>query len=531
MTITSTADTDVSGHSAHAAGPVPAPTPTPTPASALQHTKLDRIPETGVPHDLVGAALDKMREEDVDWRGARVFSLVYHADDAHSALLKDAHNRYFSENGLNPMAFKSLRRMEADVVRMTADLFHGDSDVVGTMTSGGTESLLLAVKTYRDRARRTRPSIRAPEAVMPATAHPALDKAGHYFGVKIRYAPVNDRGQVDLRAMKRLINKNTVMLVGSAPQYPHGIVDPITEIGRMAIAADLPLHVDSCIGGFMLPWLEQLGEPVPLWDFRVPGVTSISADLHKYGYTAKGASVMVYKNMSYLRDQFFVSTGWPGGIYISPSMPGTRPGGPIAAAWAGMQAMGRQGYLDHTRRAREAHHRLRSGIAAIGGLRVVGSEHTLLLCWASDDKAVDVYAVADQMEDMGWHIDRQQSPHSVHLTVTSLHLPIVDQYLADVATAVSYVRSHPETKSRGNAAMYGMMAKIPFRGMVKDAVMGVMEQLYGGGDADPMAEGAQQDGLVGKIMSRYGGEVLSVLDGLETLKSKAKAIGRRRGSR
>jgi glutamate/tyrosine decarboxylase-like PLP-dependent enzyme len=492
--------------------------------------KLERIPETGAAHEALAAALDALHAEDADWRGARVFSLVYHADDAHAALLKDAHNRYFSENGLNPMAFKSLRRMEADVVRMSADLFHGGEDVVGTMTSGGTESLLLAVKTYRDRARRKRPWIRRPEAVMPETAHPALDKAGHYFGVKIRYAPVNARGEVDLRAMRRLVGRNTVMLVGSAPQYPHGVVDPIVDIARIALDAEVPMHVDSCIGGFMLPWLEQLGEPVPRWDFRVPGVTSISADLHKYGYTAKGASVLLYRDMDHLRDQFFATTDWPGGIYISPSMPGTRPGGPIAAAWAGLQAMGREGYLDHTRRAREAHQRLRRGIESTEGLRVVGSEHTLLLCWASADPAVDVYAVADRLEDKGWHVDRQQHPASLHLTVTSLHLPIVDAYLADVREAVSFVRAHPETKSRGNAAMYGMMAKVPFRGMVKDAVLQVMEKLYGG-DGEPLADGSPEDGLVGKIMSRHGAEVLRALDGLERLRGKARALIGRGGSR
>lgn len=486
--------------------------------------KLTQIPERGVPHADLVRSLEGLAEGDADWRSGRVFSLVYHADDAHSELLKQASSRFFSENGLNPMAFKSLRRMEAEVVRMSADMLHGGADVVGTMTSGGTESLLLAVKTYRDRARRKRPWIRSPEAVMPETAHPALDKGGHYFGVKIRYAPVGPGGRVDVRALGRLINRNTVMLAASAPQYPHGIVDPIEEIGHLAEEAGLPLHVDACIGGFMLPWLEKLGEPVPLWDFRVPAVTSISADLHKYGYTAKGASVLLYRNMDLLRDQFFATTNWPGGIYISPSIPGTRPGGPIAAAWAGMQAMGQEGYLEHTRKALQAHTRLKRGIAAIPGLRTIGSEHTLLLCWGSADKAIDVYAVADQLEDKGWHVDRQQNPASLHLTVTSLHLPVVDQYLADLAEAVDHVRRHPELKSRGNAAMYGMMAKVPFRGMVKGAVLQVMEQLYGGGDAEPLG---QDNGIVGKLMSRYGGEVLGLLDGLDTWKEKARALTRR----
>jgi sphinganine-1-phosphate aldolase len=247
--------------------------------------------------------------------------------------LQRAHNLFFAENALNPMAFKSLKRMEAEVVQMTASMLHAPDDACGTMTTGGTESLLMAVKAARDRAKARGPKTDRPNVVAAITAHPALDKAGHYFGLEIRKAPVGPDKRVIVSAMKKLIDKNTVLLFASAPQYPHGVIDPIDEVGRLALSRGIPLHVDACIGGFVLPWVERLGYPIPAFDFRVPGVTSMSADLHKYGFAVKGASVVVYRDMSYLEHQFFLETEFPGGIYASPSMTGTRGGGPIAAAW------------------------------------------------------------------------------------------------------------------------------------------------------------------------------------------------------
>jgi glutamate/tyrosine decarboxylase-like PLP-dependent enzyme len=476
------------------------------------------LPKKGLAHDALLATMKAMRSEDADWHGGRCFSLVYHASDEHTAFLKQAHNTFFEENGLNPMAFKSLKRMESEVVRMAARLFHGDDDVVGTMTSGGTESLLLAVKTARDLARKKKPWILFPEIIIPTTAHVAFDKGAHYFGVKIRRAPVGKDLRVDVRAVKKLINRNTILLVGSAPQYPHGVVDPIAELGALALARNIPLHVDACVGGFILPFLEKLGRDVPLWDFRVPGVTSISADLHKYGYTAKGASVILYRSMDYLKHQFFVATEFPGGIYASPTIPGTRPGGSIAAAWAGVLALGEDGYLALASKAITTADRLRAGIEKIDGLVLLGAPHATIVTWGSADKAIDVYAVADQLEDEGWHVDRQQHPASVHLTVTANHAGVVDAYLKDLEDAVAYVRAHPEVKSRGNAAMYGMMAKIPFRGMVKGAVEKVMEGMYSASGAQPDLQ--KQDGLVGKVLEKYGDKVMAALDELEALRGK-----------
>jgi sphinganine-1-phosphate aldolase len=480
------------------------------------------LPAQGVAHEELLASMHAFRAKDADWHGGRCFSLVYHASDEHTAFLKQAHNLFFEENGLNPMAFKSLKRMEAEVVRMACTLFHGDAQTCGTMTSGGTESLLLAVKTARDRFRAMHPLHVGPlEVVLPTTAHVAFDKAGHYFGVKLKHVPVGADHRANVKAMARAISRNTILLVGSAPQYPHGVVDPIEELGALALEHGLPLHVDACVGGFILPFLEKLGRSVPTWDFRVPGVTSISADLHKYGYTAKGASLIVYRSMDHLKHQFFVATEFPGGVYASPSLPGTRPGGSIAAAWAGVLAMGEEGYLALARRACDASDRIRAGLAHVDGVELMGAPHSTIVTWRTTEKSVNVYAVADQLEDRGWHVDRQHKPACIHLTVTANHQGIVDEYVADVRAAIEHVRAHPELKSRGNAAMYGMMAKVPMRMMVKGAVQKVMEQMYGPASLDGDVDIKKpQEGFVGKLMEKYGERAMNLIDKLDDLRGR-----------
>jgi len=477
------------------------------------------LPKQGVPHEDLLTSLRALRDGDVDWRGGRVFSLVYHGGDAHYAFLKEAHGQFFSENGLNPLAFQSLKRMEKDVSRMTATLLHGDANAVGTMTSGGTESLLLAVKTYRDLARKKRPWIRRPNVVLPVSAHPAFDKAGHYFGVRLKKAPLGPDMRVDVAKLARLVDRNTVMIAASAPQYPHGVIDPIEEIGELAARKNIPFHVDACVGGFVLPFLERLGLPVPRWDFRVPGVTSISADVHKYGYAAKGASTITYRSIDYLKHQFFVATDFPGGIYVSPSMPGTRPGGPIAAAWAGLQALGEEGLTALAAQSWQATRALRDGIAAIDGLKLVSDDPTTIVCWASADPAIDTFAVADQLEDRGWSVDRQHRPTTVHLTVIAHHAPITERYLADLRESVAFVRAHPEYRARGNAAMYGLVARLPVRGAVRVAVEKMVEQMYGPDDAQAGGDPGR-DGPLGALLEKYGERALGALDKLDALKSR-----------
>jgi glutamate/tyrosine decarboxylase-like PLP-dependent enzyme len=433
------------------------------------------IPERGRPADAILAELAARSTADTDWRGGRVFSLVYHAGEAHEELLRRAHAQFASANLLNPMAFQSLKQLEGELVEMAGRLFHC-AGAVGTVTSGGTESILCAVAAYRDRARRERPWIRRPELVVPTTIHPAFDKAAHYFGVRLVKVPIGPDLRADVRAMEKAIGRRTIGLVASAPQYPHGVVDPIGELGAIAQAHKLPLHVDACVGGFLLPWLERLGRPVPRWDFRVPGVTSISADLHKFGYAAKGASVLLWRSIDAMRHQFFVATDFPGGIYASPTLIGTRPGGPIAAAWAALNALGEEGYTALAATAADAADRLRAGIAKIPGLAVLGRGDATIVAYSA--LGLDIYAIADRLEARGWTVDRQHRPASIHLTVTANHAPIVDDYLRDLAAAVADVRRDPGLAKSGTAPMYGMAAKVPLRSLVASRVRKVFADLY-----------------------------------------------------
>jgi glutamate/tyrosine decarboxylase-like PLP-dependent enzyme len=410
-----------------------------------------------------------------------VFSLVYHAGDAHERLLQRAHAAFASANLLNPMAFPSLHRMERDLVEMGASLLHGPDTAVGAVTSGGTESILVAMAAYRDRARGWLPRLRRPVVVAPRTVHPAFDKAAHWFGLELRKVDVGGDLRADVAAMARAIDRRTILLVGSAPQYAHGVVDPIPALGELAARHGLPLHVDACVGGFILPWLERLGRRVPRWDFRVPAVTSISADLHKYGYAGKGASLLLWRSMDFMRHQFFVATDFPGGIYASPTVIGTRPGGPIAAAWAALHGIGAAGYLELAANAARAADRLRDGLAAIPGLAVLGAPDATIVAWTTRPGTLDPFAIADRLEARGWSVDRQHRPASIHLTVTANHLAVVDDYLADVAAAAGEVRRDPSLAKSGTAPMYGMAAKVPVRGLVARSVRKVLEGMYRGG--------------------------------------------------
>ncbi|OPL11348.1 MAG: sphingosine-1-phosphate lyase [delta proteobacterium MLS_D] len=427
------------------------------------------------------AILEKLREfsrNDPDYKNMKAWSLVYYLGEDHTNFLLDAYGMFFSANGLNPMAFQSLKRLETEVVRMTATLLHGDRNVVGVVTSGGTESCLLPVKTYRDYGRHAR-GIRRPNMVIPETAHVAWEKGAEYFGVKAIHAPLDDDWRVDVKAVKKLVNRNTVMILGSAPDYPHGIVDPIAELGEVALDTGTPLHVDACLGGYFLPFAERLGYDIPLWDYRVPGVTSISADTHKYGFSAKGASVLTYRNIDLMRHQMFVYENWPGGVFASPALLGTRPGGAYAAAWAALQALGVEGYTAITKETMEATQRLLDGINGMPELEVIGSPSASVFSYRSVDRKVNIYAVGDLMEKKGWHIDRLQRPEALHAMVTPLHAGVVNEYLDDLARAVETARANPELALQGGAAMYGMIASIPLRGMVRKNILDMFAGMYG----------------------------------------------------
>lgn len=482
------------------------------------------LPEHGRPHAELLEEMATFQQGDARWQQGKTWSMVYYAGPEHHAMLKQAHNLFFTENALNPIAFKSLKRMESEVVQMTARLLNGPQTTCGIMTAGGTESILLAVKTYRDRARKQKPWILHPEMVAPATIHVAFGKACAYFGVKPRYVPVGPDFKADPVAMRKAVNRNTILLAVSAPQYPHGVVDPVEAVAEIAREEKLPLHVDACVGGYILPWVERLGYPVPRWDFRVPEVTSISADVHKYGYASpKGASVILYRDMKVMRHQFHIATDWTGGIYASPGLLGSRPGGSIASAWASLMGLGAEGFMSLTQGAMEVAADLKAGIRAIPELYVLGEPESPIVSYASD--SIDMYALADQLEARGWAVDRQQFPACIHCTCNGHNRGVLEQYLADIREGVAYLKAHPETSSQGNAAMYGMMAKVPVRGLIKVAVGKIMEGMYGPTGEVPDLSNMGDSSPLFKAIDRYGPAAMAALEKVKA--ARDRVLGRK----
>jgi glutamate/tyrosine decarboxylase-like PLP-dependent enzyme len=461
------------------------------------------MPDIGQTSPEVLKQLDSFKEHDPNYKDGRVWSLVYYLDEDHSAFLKESYHKFACENGLNPTAFKSLKRFETEVISATADILNGSKDVCGVVTSGGTESCLMAVKTYRDLAADKR-GVKYPEMIIPETAHVAWFKASEYFGVKICLVPLLEDLTPNMKKLKGMINRNTVMILGSAPEYPHGTIDPIAEMGEIAQKRKIPLHVDACVGGFILPFMEMNGEEMPLWDYRVPGVTSISADIHKFGYAAKGASTITYRNLDYLKYQMFVYQDWPGGVFASSALLGTRPGGAYAAAWGVLQYFGKAGYRTLARDTLEAVKQLKAGVEKIPELEVMGNPVGPLFAYKSISPDLNIFAVGDQMDAMGWQVNRNQFPSGLHAMVTAQHLKVVDQYIADLNTAVATVKANPELAGQGGAATYGMLAHVPLRGMVKKKVLEMYAEQYraGGSELDLAAESdSSGNGLVDKILA------------------------------
>ncbi len=394
--------------------------------------------------------MDRMRglkQDDADWRGARTWSLVFPAGEDVDEVLEAAHREFLFENALNPFRFPSLRVMEEEVVEMTADLLNAPEGARGCMTSGGTESILAAVKAARDHARAER-NIAEPELLVPASAHPAFIKAAHYLDMPCRRIELADDLRADLDSARQLVGPATAMLVASAPNYPHGLIDPVEELAALAAEHNAFCHVDACVGGFILPFLERTGVPLPAFDFRVPGVTSMSADVHKYGYATKGASVVIHRDAhTLLNHQAFFFDDWPGGMYGSLAVAGTRPASAIAAAWAVMNYLGEDGYLERARVVAQTSAALKAGISSIDGLRLVGDPPASLMAFCSDQ--YDMGAIGDVMDARGWHLDRQERPPALHMMVTPNHARIVERFLDDLRFAVS---SHGESK--GKSARY-----------------------------------------------------------------------------
>ena len=413
------------------------------------------IPATGLSAQSIITSFDEISAHDVQWRDGKAFSLAYNAGPEVLAVAEEAYRRFSGANALNTAAFPSLRQMQGEVIEMAGMWLGSPATAAGYFTSGGTESILMAVKAARDQFR-TEASITHPNIVLPTSAHAAFDKAAAYFGVELRRVDVLPTWRADVAAMSERIDKNTIMIVGSAPQYPQGVIDDIPALAALAQRQNINCHVDACMGGVSLAYLGKLGHQIPPWNLQIDGVTSISVDLHKFGYTSKGASVIMYADKRLRSYQGFFTDQWLGGVYASSGMLGTKSGGAIAAAWAVMHFLGDDGYLGLTQSARVATEKLGHHISGHPHLSLLAQPDALLLSFiANDPQRLNVYAVADEMWKRGWYIDRQEPPQSLHCTVNAVHESVIDAMLIDLDACILSVL---DTGKSGDVGAYGTLS-------------------------------------------------------------------------
>ena len=439
------------------------------------------LPADGLARAEVTGLVERLAAvEEHTWRDGYASGAVYHGDPEHVAFLNRVYAIQSQSNPLHPDLWPSATKFEAEIVAMTASMLGGgqaaaDAPVVGTVNSGGTESILLAMKTYRDFARARR-GIAVPEIVAPVTAHAAFDKAARFFDMPLVRVPVDESYRADMGALAAAVTDRTAVVVGSAPNFPHGVIDPIPEIAALAAERGIGCHVDACLGGFILPWAERLGYPVPPFDFRLPGVTSMSADTHKYGYAAKGSSVVLYRGRDLRQFQYYTVTDWPGGLYLSPTFAGSRPGALSATCWAAMVSIGASGYTEAARRILQTGARIRDGIAGIPGLAVLG-DPLWVVAFAAED-GLDVYQVMENMGHRGWSLNGLQRPAAVHIAVTLRHTQpgVADRFLADLAESVEEVRANPGV-STGMAPIYGMAGALDAE-VVHQLLAGYLDMLF-----------------------------------------------------
>jgi glutamate/tyrosine decarboxylase-like PLP-dependent enzyme len=437
------------------------------------------IPTEGVDRSEILAEMEELHSTEASrWKDGFVSGAVYHGDDSHIDFLNQVYALSSQSNPLHSDLWPSTIKHESEIVSMTASMLGADrigTEICGVVSSGGTESILLAMKAYRDHARAAK-GIRSPEMIVPTTAHAAFDKAAQYFGIRQIKIPVTSDCTADVRRTRKAITRNTIVIVGSAPSFPHGTIDPIEALSNLALKKNIGFHTDACLGGFVLPWAEKLGYPVPPFDFRLPGVTSMSADTHKYGYAAKGTSVVLYRGAELRHYQYYKTTDWPGGLYFSPTFAGSRPGALSAACWAALVSTGESGYLDATKRILETASTIRRGVERHPDLHILG-DPLWVIAFGSNN--LDIYRVMDRMTSRNWGLNGLHKPACVHICVTLRHTQpgVADRFLSDLSEAVDHVRSHPDEKG-GMAPVYGMAATLPVRSIVGDMLERYMDLLY-----------------------------------------------------
>lgn len=440
------------------------------------------LPSTGLEREQILEEMDQLQQREQDgWQSGRASGAVYHGDQEHIDFLNKVYSLHSQSNPLHADLWPSANKYEAEIVAMASSMLHGEraqdtgDETCGVVTSGGTESILLAMKTYRDMGYDQK-GITKPEIVLPISAHAAFDKAAEYFGISLRKTRLDDFYRADVKDAKSKISKNTVALVGSAPSFPHGIMDPIAEMSYLAKDQGIPFHTDACLGGFLLPWLEKLGYTIPLFDFRMPGVSSISVDTHKYGFAAKGTSVLLYRNKEIRHYQFFKTTDWPGGLYFSPTFAGSRPGALSATAWAAMLSMGEEGYREAARKIMDAASVVRQGVEAISELKILGDP---LWNIAFSSQELNIYRIMEKMTEKGWSLNGLHKPEAVHICLTLRHTQegLAESFVQDLRDAVEFVKANPKDKG-DMAPVYGMAATMPDREAVAELLDLYMDALY-----------------------------------------------------
>ena len=441
------------------------------------------LPSEGLARDKILDEMEKLKnQEESRWEEGFVSGAVYHGEQQHIDFLNKVYALNSQTNPLHSDLWPSISKYEAEIISMTAKMLGAsktggvsEEDICGSVSSGGTESILLAMKTYRDWALETK-GITQPEMITPVTAHAAFDKAARFFNIKKINVPIGPDYRANVAAVKRKITGNTIVIVGSACSFPHGVVDPIEEMSELARKKGIGFHTDACLGGFLLPWAEKLGYEVPPFDFRLPGVTSMSADTHKFGYAAKGTSVVMYRGASLRHHQFYTVTDWPGGIYFSPTFAGSRAGALSATCWAAMISMGEKGYMDASAKILKTAEEIKKGLGEIPELQIFGNPLWVI---SFGSKELDIYRVMDFMTKRKWNLNGLHKPSCVHICVTLRHTQpgVSERFIKDLKEAVLHVKANP-AESGGSAPVYGMAATLPMKTVVSDLLKKYLDVLY-----------------------------------------------------
>tara|TARA_Y100000768_G_scaffold96748_1_gene70464 strand:+ start:1700 stop:3118 length:1419 start_codon:yes stop_codon:yes gene_type:complete len=405
----------------------------------------DKIPKTGINEKDLFEYMENSMHSDIDWRSGKTFGAVYYPGDKYSKAISNAYIKYMHENAFDPQLFSSILTMENELVQQTASLFSSNQKLFGNLTSGGTESIFLSVLSARNWSNKQK-TIKNPEVILSSSAHPAFLKAMNFLRIKPVIVPTKKDFNLSLNGFKEAINQNTILLVASAPAYPTGMIDPISELSNLALENKLLLHVDACIGGFLLSYLKKCNYNIPLFDFNLDGVSSLSVDLHKYAYAPKGSSVLLYRNDELRKQQFSVYPNWEGGIYGSTSFLGTKPGGIVAASWFALNHIGENGYIELTQKTMSATKVIYDFIQNSEHLSLIGNPIMSLIAFHSEK--YDIYHIADELSNLGWYIGRLQNPRGIHLVVSQIHADgAAENFIADLQSVLKSL-SNSEIKNK-----------------------------------------------------------------------------------